>query len=259
MFLNRHKRYEKRFARLFYKALRGQYLYAAKTLDTTDLPTALLEKTFRDMYLFIMQQEGVITWNTYMPDDLIKSKDITDVIAQVFRPENANQMTRFWDQLMNTYLDTYTVSRQLEISKTTARQIVAHIEGLRAEGVPVSEIRTSLEKESRKQQIRANTIARTEATNAMNKSQVLALNSSGREWEKSWDAIRDDRTRHAHYMMNPADWIDIGDLFKVDGEMLAHPGDMTNGATAGNLINCRCNLRFREKGQRYGFRRTRNE
>lgn len=257
MFLSRHKRYEKRFARLFYKALRGQYLYAAKTLDATDLPTALLEKTFRDMYLFIMQQEGVITWNTYMPDDRIKSKDITDVIAQVFRPENASQMTRFWQQLMNTYLDTYTVSRQLEISKTTARQIVTHIEGLRAEGVPISEIRRSLEKESRKQQIRANTIARTEATNAMSKSQILALSSSGREWEKAWDAIRDDVTRHSHYMMNPADWIDIGDLFKVDGEMLAHPGDMTNGATAGNLINCRCNLRFREKGQRYGFRRTR--
>lgn len=258
MFLSRHKRYEKRFARLFYKALRGQYLYAAKTLDATDLPTALLEKTFRDMYLFIMQQEGVITWNTYMPDDRIKSKDITDVIAQVFRPENASQMTRFWQQLMSTYLDTYTVSRQLEISKTTARQIVAHIEGLRAEGVPVSDIRTSLEKESRKQQIRANTIARTEATNAMNKAQVLALNSSGREWEKSWDAIRDDRTRDAHFAMDPELWIDLDEPFNVGGELLGYPGDITLGATAGNLINCRCNLRFREKGQRYGFRRTRN-
>ena len=257
LFLQRHRRYEKRFAKLFNKAIRGQWLYASRELDTEQLPTVELERAYQTMYLYIMQEEGVITWNLYMPDDRIKSKDITDVIAQVFRPENASQMSRFWQQLMNTYLDTYTVSRQLEISKTTARQIVAHIEGLRADGVPVSDIRRSLEKESRKQQIRANTIARTEATNAMNKSQILALNSSSREWEKSWDAIRDDRTRDAHFSTDPDLWIDLNEPFNVGGELLGYPGDITLGATAGNLINCRCSLRFREKGQRYGFRRTR--
>src|SRR5690606_17738139 len=162
-----------------------------------------------------------------------------------------------WNTLMNQYLNTYMVSRVFEVSKTTARQIVATIEQQRSLGKTPDEIRKYSEQEARRQQIRANTIARTEATNAMNKAQVLALSSSGRQWEKSWDAIRDEHTRDAHFSTDPDLWIDLNEPFNVDGELLGYPGDITLGATAGNLINCRCSLKFREKGQRYGFRRTR--
>lgn len=254
-FLTRHAKYEKRFARMFNKALRIQYLYASKELDTNNLPTQELERVYQTMYLYIMAQEGVITWNMYVKDRPI-TKDLTDVVANLMAPSNQQQMRAFWDNLMGQYLNTYMVSRTLDVSKTTARQIVAIIEQQRALGKPSDEIRRYLEKEARKQQIRANTIARTEATNAMNKSQVLALNSSGRDWEKSWDAVRDERTRDAHFAMEPTQWIDLEQAFNVGGELLGYPGDITLGATAGNVIQCRCSLRFRQKGQRYGFRQT---
>jgi hypothetical protein len=32
----------------------------------------------------------------------------------------------------------------------------------------------------------------------------------------------------------------INELFQVDGDALEYPGDFTNGASAGNVINCRC-------------------
>lgn len=258
LFLSRHRKYEKRFAKMFNKAIRGQWKYASRTLDTDQLPTQELERAYQTMYLHIMAEEGVITWNLYMPDKPIDTKDITDAVARFFAPENQQQLRQFWNTLMNQYLNTYMVSRVFEVSKTTARQIVAAIEQQRALGKTVDEIRQNLEKEARRQQIRANTIARTEATNAMNKAQVLALNSSGRQWEKAWDAIRDERTRDAHFAVDPELWIDLNEPFNVGGELLGYPGDITLGATAGNLVNCRCSLRFREKGQRYGFRRTRN-
>ena len=255
--LSRHRKYEKRFAKLFNKAIRGQWVYASRALDTEQLPTQDLERAYQTMYLYIMAEEGVITWNLYMPDKPIDTKDITDAVARFFAPENQQQLRVFWETLMRTYLNTYLVTRVFEVSKTTARQIVALVTNLDAQGYNQEEIRKYLEQEARRQQMRANTIARTEATNAMNKSQVLALNSSGRQWEKSWDAIRDEQTRDAHFSTDPDLWIDLDEPFNVGGELLGYPGDITLGATAGNLINCRCSLRFREKGQRYGFRRTR--
>ncbi len=256
LFLSRHRKYEKRFAKLFNKSIRGQWQYASRTLDIEQLPTQELERAYQTMYLYIMSEEGVITWNLYMPDKPIDTKDITDAVARFFAPENQQQLKVFWETLMRTYLNTYLVTRVFEVSKTTARQIVAAIEQQRALGKSVDDIRKYLEQEARRQQIRANTIARTEATNAMNKSQVLALNSSGRQWEKAWDAIRDEHTRDAHFAVDPELWIDLDEPFNVGGELLGYPGDITLGATAGNLVNCRCSLRFREKGQRYGFRQT---
>src|SRR5690606_31572682 len=206
LFLSRHRKYEKRFAKLFNNAIRGQWLYASRTLDTDQLPTQDLERAYQTMYLYIMAEEGVITWNLYMPDKQIDTKDITDAVARFFAPENQQQLRQFWNTLMNQYLNTYMVSRVFEVSKTTARQIVATIEQQRAMGKSIEEIRKYLEQEARRQQVRANTIARTEATNAMNKSQVLALNSSGRQWEKSWDAIRDEHTRDAHFAISQDLW-----------------------------------------------------
>src|SRR5690606_37551607 len=153
----------------FNKAIRGQWLYASKTQDTDQLPTQELERAYQTMYLYIMAEEGVITWNLYMTDKPIDTKDITDAVARFFAPENQQQLRQFWNTLMNQYLNTYMVSRVFEVSKTTARQIVATIEQQRALGKTVDEIRKHLEKESRRQQIRANTIARTDTTNAMNK------------------------------------------------------------------------------------------
>ncbi len=257
LFLSRHRKYEKRFSKLFNNAIRKQWEYASRNIEDTDnIPTSALELTYQTMYLYIMGEEGVITWNLYVPDKQIDTKDITDAVARFFAPENQQQLKVFWETLMRTYLNTYLVTRVFEVSKTTARQIVAAIEQQRALGKSVDEIRQYLEKESSRHQIRANTIARTEATNAMNKAQVLALNSSGRQWEKAWDAIRDEHTRDAHFAVDPELWIDLDEPFNVGGELLGYPGDITLGATAGNVCNCRCSLRFREKGQRYGFRQT---
>ncbi|MCK5617720.1 hypothetical protein KAR91_88465 [Candidatus Pacearchaeota archaeon] len=61
--------------------------------------------------------------------------------------------------------------------------------------------------------------------------------------KKVWDAILDDRTRPAHVSAD-GQVRGMGVPFIVAGEMLKVPGDTSLGASAGNIINCRCSARY---------------
>jgi hypothetical protein len=61
--------------------------------------------------------------------------------------------------------------------------------------------------------------------------------------QKVWDAILDDKTRD-HHAMASGQVRSMGVPFIVGGEMLKVPGDTSLGASAGNVINCRCSARY---------------
>lgn len=87
-------------------------------------------------------------------------------------------------------------------------------------------------------------IARTETTAAMNYGGHLERADLDIEF-KEWMSTIDIRTRtlensgfdhlHADGMI-----IENGELFIISGEKLLFPGDSTHGASAGNVVNCRC-------------------
>ena len=137
---------------------------------------------------------------------------------------------------------------------TTLRRVTEFIEKGRNGGLTDKELARMLRADARARELRANTIARTEATNAMSKSQILALESSGLQWEKAWNAIRDDKTRFDHFATDPSLWIPIKDNFIIGGFPMGYPGDGTQGAPIGETINCRCYLKFRLAGRSFGFR-----
>lgn len=89
------------------------------------------------------------------------------------------------------------------------------------------------------------TISRTETTRALNKSALLAMQSSGLPWKKAWVSIKDERTRNAHYVMNPKQFIPLEALFRVGNDLMEHPSDTNFGAALSNIINCRCGLHFK--------------
>lgn len=70
----------------------------------------------------------------------------------------------------------------------------------------------------------------------------VAANESVKElnigFTKTW-GISGHNTRPAHQEADGMT-IDEGDLFTVDGELLEFPRDDSNGASAGNIINCSC-------------------
>mgnify|MGYP002763993048 FL=1 len=63
--------------------------------------------------------------------------------------------------------------------------------------------------------------------------------SLGIQLKQMWRATLDDRTRHAHRMLD-GQMVDIGEKFKVDGYELEYPGDPS---APGYLVyNCRCTV-----------------
>lgn len=60
---------------------------------------------------------------------------------------------------------------------------------------------------------------------------------------KTWITMRDERVRLSHfYADNVA--IPIDELFTVGSSLMAFPGDTSHGASADEIINCRCSIKY---------------
>lgn len=93
----------------------------------------------------------------------------------------------------------------------------------------------------------AHRIARTEVTNAANAGALQGAKSVGAK-RKYWITSSDERVRRGergfnHAVMHEVS-VPMSEPFIVGGERLEHPGDGNNGASIGNLANCRCRLAF---------------
>ena len=85
-------------------------------------------------------------------------------------------------------------------------------------------------------QVRSETIARTESLAASNQGHLELYEQSGVVEQKMWLAVIDDRTREEHIAAHKQT-VPLSASFIVGGEMLAAPG---LGGSAENIINCRC-------------------
>lgn len=87
-------------------------------------------------------------------------------------------------------------------------------------------------------------IARTETTRIENSARN-SVGEHGKElgfdmWKK-WVATPDARTRDAHKSADGQE-VPQDEPFIVDGEKMMYPGDISLGASAKNVINCRCTM-----------------
>lgn len=94
-------------------------------------------------------------------------------------------------------------------------------------------------------------IARTETTRVENSARA-AIGDEGERlgfdmW-KRWVATSDNRTRDAHADMDGVE-VSKDEPFVVDGEELMFPGDISLGASAKNVCNCRCTVVYFIKGK----------
>ena len=67
--------------------------------------------------------------------------------------------------------------------------------------------------------------------------------TGGSPWQvpvtKEWVTVGDERVRDAHVAAD-SQVVGLNQPFEVGGQLLRWPGDTSLGATAGNVINCRC-------------------
>lgn len=74
---------------------------------------------------------------------------------------------------------------------------------------------------------------------------------------KEWVTVGDERVREAH-MLADSQTRTINESFSVGGEALRWPGDTSQGASLGNVINCRCSSVI-DKENVFAERRRRGE
>jgi len=65
------------------------------------------------------------------------------------------------------------------------------------------------------------------------------------EVKKEWVTVGDSRVRPAHIAAD-GQTVGLNDVYIVNGERLRWPGDTSLGASAGNVINCRCSSVIQE-------------
>lgn len=95
---------------------------------------------------------------------------------------------------------------------------------------------TNFYKDVQEWQIRR--IVQTESLTALSVAQNESVKSLGIPFNKTW-VISGNNTREAHLQV---DGTTIGEdeLFEVGDELMLYPRDDSNGASAGNIINCAC-------------------
>lgn len=89
---------------------------------------------------------------------------------------------------------------------------------------------------------RARLIAENEANSIWNDSEFEDALLTGKT-RKTWHAIIDKRTRDTHKDINGTT-IPIEDPFEVGDSLMMFPRDESMGASAGEIVNCRCSVSY---------------
>lgn len=142
--------------------------------------------------------------------------------------------------LMPYYPPKRALQRGIDI-KYGKQQITASVTSsiLQGKSIPrmANDLQSRMQNMSRTSAIRTARTAVTGAQNAGRLDTYRAAQDMGIKLKKRWLATLDNRTRHAHAMLD-GQTVDVDKPFKVDGYELMYPGDTS---APGYLVyNCRC-------------------
>ena len=98
----------------------------------------------------------------------------------------------------------------------------------------------------KKRLARASTIARTEGLALSQWAQDEVASNLNLNLEKEWLARRDGVTRDTHLLAD-GQRVNRSANFKVGGYNMQYPADSSQGAPAGEIVNCRCTVIYHEK------------
>lgn len=144
--------------------------------------------------------------------------------------------------LMPNYPVARAVKRGIDLAYSK-QQITASVTSGILQGKPIAKIADDLQGRidgmERASAIRAARTAVTGAQNAGRQDSYIAAEKMGIKMKREWLATLDNRTRHAHAVLD-GQRVGVNEPFKVDGYEIMFPGDPT--AKAYLVYNCRCTL-----------------
>lgn len=139
------------------------------------------------------------------------------------------------------YLLSMCAMKVQQISTRTVAQIRLELTDGVAQGESIPELAKRIDSLYLEQIIpnRSTVIARTEVIGASNYGSNEAASQSGLTLNKVWLATEDSRTRPDHANADGQE-VPMDQPFNVGGSQLMFPGDSSLGATADEIIQCRC-------------------
>jgi hypothetical protein len=177
-----------------------------------------------------MYKAGAITaWNTAPTTTTLPTSAATGW-AQIIAEDALQYQSQATNRLVGVGDDIW---RQVNSQVTDALQ----------KGASTEDLKRGIERITTFSEQRADTIARTEMNAAFVNGAYqgeVALGEHGPVW-KEWLPVGDARTRPEHLAMEGV-IVPFGDDFIVGDEPMAHP--LADGASAGNVVNCRCDTLF---------------
>jgi len=252
LYNNLQKKHERLSYRIVLKGLRKQFTYASKEyLNQPNTPIELLvrESDTLEFITEIYLNVG-LEFATLVDKSLSKYKSFTQNLEtkaakpKEYKPSNNPNSVNIWrDEFIRLTHTKEIGDKVTKVTETTKNQIREVVRKGVEEKLSHKQIAQLILKEtdSIKTKQRALTIARTENAVGSNKGAMYAGKTSGLVLYKKWIARSvDGKTRDAHAGMIDSTPIPIDGLFSVGGEKMAHPCDGSNGAGAGNIVNCRC-------------------
>jgi hypothetical protein len=165
-----------------------------------------------------------------------------DVFRRNFQDRRKVQMPKFYSLSMRDYTQgefQNRASRQADLISRNTRKILNGIQALDIS----PESKDSMFKF--RMGVRSTRIASTETEWAAERTKLREVQflqggpSNAKHGKKRWDTIGDNKMRR-HHEEAYGQLVDLGAAFLVGGENMMYPGDTEFGASASNIINCRC-------------------
>lgn len=219
---------------------------------TTRAVTANLNKILTAAPTLSTAEEQVVTstWNSYVAAELFPYlvQTFVDSAGDVY--SKIDDLTDDDIPKVDTDFALQYLRRANNRLKGISNVIWSNMQEQLAEGYDAGE--TTLQLAARLRTVasisepRALMIARTElvpAANFASLHQVQLAGFTDDECQKGWLSTEDSRTRPEHHAAD-GQRVGLSQPFTVGGEKMNFPGDWSLGATADNVINCRCSIEF---------------
>lgn len=168
---------------------------------------------------------------------------------KVDKPKNILFNDDFLQEILNFLNGAESGSKILSIQQTLIRTVVEQIKPFITDEISLAELRDIIYRITNKSEKyykwQALRIAVTETTTASNFAKFSEAQKSNLVLLKYWVSLNDDRVRHDHIIENGQS-AELNEPFiMADGRELMYAGDPQGGA--GQVINCRCTIRFEAK------------
>ena len=171
-----------------------------------------------------------------------------DVGFTLWDEQTTKRLIKERPDLMPYYPEKKALRRGIDLAwgkKQITRQVTSGILLGESIGDLAERLKTNIPGMGKASAIRTARTAVTGAQNAGRMDTYKAAEKMGIELEREWVATLDNRTRHAHQVLD-GQTAPINKPFKVDGQKIMYPGDPT--AAPYLVYNCRCTLVSKIKG-----------